>query len=243
LNDEQALIYGDYAASTGAPYVYLRWLYFKKHQAVLAQELEEYIAAGGADAEYIEKQKRGIARAPHRASAKPSDLCAAPRELRGGVERVILPVVDQIVKWRGRLTDPLTAPPNPDHCDAFGGCEWRPHCKVTTQQIASAIFGGDDMASIWDKIQINGPTLTQPAPAETPAAAPGFNFNIAAPAPAPAPAPAQATAPLDNAKIAQRLEERLPLHMQADAAPSGLGDPLVRIGRALIAAGRVLAGE
>jgi hypothetical protein len=232
LDDAQTLIYDEILECDVAN----RWLYYPKTQAVLQLELQAYLADGGTDPLVIEKGQRGINNSPRTCRPKPSDCVLTRREIRGGIERIVLPMAETLIRMRERAPNPLDVEPNTDHCDAFGGCEYLgTHCNPTTTDIANSLFGGNEMGSLWDKLPgINGapapaaaPPLAVEAPAVPAAPAFAFNFGTAPVAAAPAPAPVPVVPP------------------SATPAPVAgpMSDPLVRIGNALIAAGRALGGQ
>lgn len=192
-----------------------------------------------------------------RQRVKPSDHMLPYTATRGAFQRVVLPVVDNMLKWRGRKVDPLTVPGNPGHCDAYGGCDYRAAglCNITASEHARHLFGGNDMPSIWDNLNPNGPAATTGAPVVQSQTAPAaFAFQQPAVVTTPTvpvdPAPAVAEKPKRRRKAAET-----EIVTYEDAAHLGVGargsetvtivpeDTLTRIGRALIAAGKALVGE
>lgn len=252
VDDPQTLIYDTAIGGDVAN----RWLYYQKTQDVLIWELQQYQADGGADPVVIEKMKRGIVNAPRTAKGKPSDCLLTRHEIRGGIERVVLPVAEKIVRMREQRPNPLDVEANTDHCHEFGGCEYLgTYCNPTANETAATIFGKDgSMAGLWDKLNVNGaPGAPVDAPAAPAATAPQFSFAFAqptatptpaAPTPAPtqtAPAPAfvQAPAPMP----AQTVTVAPPAGITAAEAAIMVQQMLSCVGRALIAAGRALGGE
>lgn len=157
-----------------------------------------------------------------RGKVTPSDCVLTAREIRGGVERVVLPVAEKIYRLRDirEPLDPNSLEANPGACSEFGGCEYHPTkggpCSVSTTDTMRTMMSGfsaDDItdtqgeemdaASLFGKLTapqtmqtpVNGPPA--PAPASQGAPQGGFNFGFGAP-PAltqTAPAPAAATPP------------------------------------------------
>ena len=76
-----------------------------------------------------------------RARVKPADHVITRREVRDGIERIVLPIAAEIL--RHPAVAPLDMPPNTGHCDAFGGCEYRVHCPTTAADHVTHIFGGN----------------------------------------------------------------------------------------------------
>lgn len=198
---------------------------------------------------------------------KPADHKIAYRAARGAFERVVLPVIEGVQGHRGRLVDPMTVEPNPGHCDAYGGCEYRALglCTVTNSQVANSLFGGgkimaEGQGNIWDAITPNGPPAaaqpaapafvfpgmqpaTPPPAAQATAPAPFVFPGMQPPAPAaPPPVVAQAAPPAPTVAPASLAATGLPTPAAVQADVIAGRDPLVRIGHALIAAGRALAG-
>jgi hypothetical protein len=155
-----------------------------------------------------------------RAKPKPSDHILTRREIRGGLERVVLPLAEKIYRLRdGKQLDPLDIPPNAAHCNDFGGCDYGPRglntCNVTGAQTIASYFGGTgkegfDMSNLWDQLQakgghttadgVNGAPVTAAPAAAAAQPAPGFAFSFAPAVPAPVtPAPDPVPAPVTPA--------------------------------------------
>lgn len=128
---------------------------------------------------------------------------------------------------RQSTTDPLTLPPNPDMCEAFGGCPYRPNCNLDPGQIADAIAALDAQRRL-----ISNPLIAESR--ETPMSTTANLFkNLAAKRAAAAPAPAPAPLPA-NAPVAPRQEvmgcaaDAVPA-APVDMIPAGLAAPFAGI--------------
>lgn len=200
LDNPQTLIY---LARHDASEAFGRWLYYKKSTAILAWELEQYRALGCDDPVKLEKMERRLA-GPRRApKAVPSDVVLTREEIRGGLERIVLPLGEKLYRLRekGKL-DPLTLEPNPAECDAFGGCPHKKRCNLSTYEIAKGAFKSMTTNSAPQPPQFSWQQPAAPAPAPAPQGVPQFNPAAAAPAFNPNAAPAvqtpQFTAPVNG---------------------------------------------
>lgn len=162
-----------------------------------------------------------------RSKPRPSDEILTRRELRGGVERIVLPLAEKILTLRDRERDPLSLQPNYGNCDAYGGCEYRALCQPTSNDVARSLFG-DHTMGLWDQINPNG-AAAQPPAQQPPAQPPAQQMPQQAQPPAQQ-MPQQASFPFTQAAET------------AQAAAPVPQDALARIGQALIAAGKVLCG-
>lgn len=261
LDDPQTLVYGTLGGNDLHD-VFFRWVYYRKTQALLIAEREL--------ADDPDRYERAIRTAPRKPNVEASDCTLTAREIRGGLERVVLPIAQEIYTLREKELDPNDLPGNFDHCDAYGGCPYRSVCHRSDDAIAAGIFAGfggsmTEQKDLFAELQMNGAPAAAPA-AAAPAA---FVFETAAkadPAPKAADPTAMAapSAPALGSGIGRPpapLEQAFPASGAAPAAPGpvytqplpsdaaqpsldrGMSELCDRIGRALIAAGRVLTGE
>lgn len=172
LDNPQTLVYLARGASEASE-AFGRWLYYRKTTALLAWELATYREQGGADPEVIARYERSLAK-PRKPQVLPSDIVLTRDEIRGGLERVVLPVGEKLYRLREKgKVDPLTLPPNPAECEAFGGCPHRKRCNLSVQEQTKGYFSMAENSAppafdIFSKLPpVNGPSAS-PTPTNAP---------------------------------------------------------------------------
>lgn len=173
LDNPQTLVYLARGASESNE-TFGRWLYYKKTTAALQWERARYIELGGTDEETLAKYDRAL-RTPRKPQTITSDVVLTRAELRGGLERVVLPIGEKLYRMRekGKI-DPLTLPPNPAECDAFGGCPHKKRCNLSVYEQTKGYMSMASEAPSFDLFTklppVNGPSAV--APVNGPSAAP-----------------------------------------------------------------------
>lgn len=176
LDNPQSLVY---LAKHDASEAFGRWVYYKKTTALLAWELDQYITLGGTDAATLEKYSKRISGPARKPKVVISDVVLTREEIRGGLERIVLPLGEKLLSIRAKgKIDPLTLEPNPAECNEYGGCPFRDRCNLTTsEQLRGYMSNGNNAPqfNLMDQLPpVNGPSAAPVASLPVTSVAPQF---------------------------------------------------------------------
>jgi RecB family exonuclease len=102
-------------------------------------------------------------------------------QIRTGLENIVLPLAERVYRIREKgLRDVLDLSPNPDECDAYGGCPFRARCNLKPSDFLGAMFGEKTMSSVNPfAMPPSAPVAAAPTPAPVAAPAPSAGSLMA----------------------------------------------------------------